>query len=352
MVLSTKFCWWCPSAGTQDYLSSGHHVQLQSFEYIKLVAKKCEKFGFSDILIPVSSRCLEPAIVASVIGAETKSLGLMLAARSGHWNPVHFARSIASLQLLYPNRIKINYVEGDPVEMIEEGDSVVIEDRFERKLEFIQIVERMLTGEVVSFDGRFFNVKNCALPQTLWPPKKLENMISGHSAESIGFASSRNLGILVYGGALKTVKGYINSSEIEFNHPTVVFGMAIQIFARNTSEEAWAVAAKFISQVKPKSYNKSLLFHTSRPYIDGMPVEELRKRGFWFNEILWYGLMVGKTHQRASLVGSYQSVAEELLKYKALGISYFILTADPNDVELDHIGKYVLPIYWRLESTY
>jgi alkanesulfonate monooxygenase len=59
---------------------------------------------------------------------------------------------------------------------------------------------------------------------------------------------------------------------------------------------------------------------------------------------LWGGLSTDNTGAAATLVGSYEQVAEALLAYAAVGVDSFLLSAVPHFEEAYRIGEHVLPL--------
>jgi alkanesulfonate monooxygenase len=349
MEKRSLFCWWCPSAGTQEYIGSGEHVEEQSFNYINEVGKACEMFGFDDLLIPISAGTIDPIIAACSIGNVTYRLNLMIAIRPGYWNPVHFARTISSLSKLYPERIKINLVEGNIQDCINYGDRIEFEKRSDRRIEFLEALVPLLKGQITSYNGKFFNITNCQLPRALSINKLPEIMVSGHTDESFLLGKEYSDTILFYGSSLNGAKDFISkiNNTKSYRQKDIKIGMSIQIIARKTKSEAKEAANKFISKIRPAIKEEALAFLADRPLIDGIDYKSLESREYWYNDILWYGMAKAKTHQRATLVGSYSDIVCELRKYEEIGISYFILTADPNLDELNHIGENILPFLKR-----
>jgi alkanesulfonate monooxygenase len=341
-----KFCWWCPSSGATRYLASGELEEAQSLEYILRSATAAEKLGFDSLLLPVSPRCVDPFVLTAYLAHRTERLNLLAAVRPGMWNPVQVARVVASLDMVAPGRIGINLVEGNICEANSEGDSLDQIARSTRQAEFCEIVSRLWAGERANSQGEHYQV-NCVMPPGLCPHVKPEIFVSGHTPAAIQLAFTYGSHILWFGESLSGIQkriAHLRETSLCSEKESPQCGIAINIIARRTRAEAIVVADKYISRVAPWQLRKVAEFNEKRPFIDGIHHLELEKRSYWADEVLWYGAARGKTHQRASLVGSYCDVAERLIQYARSGVSFFVLTGDPNGEEVRIIGENVLPL--------
>ena len=59
---------------------------------------------------------------------------------------------------------------------------------------------------------------------------------------------------------------------------------------------------------------------------------------------LWNGLSEVRVNCGTAIVGTPETVAEELSKYKALGIEEFILSGFPHLEECERVSEKVLPV--------
>lgn len=343
--MKLNICWYCPSSGVAQYLSSGPMDIPQSMQYILESATAAESLGFDSLLMPVSPRCVDPFIVAAFIAQHTTRLGLLVAIRPGMWNPVQAARAIASLCMMAPGRIAVNIVEGRPAENIAEGDNLGIEFHPARQLEFCKIVSELWKVGLSRLSGDYYRV-DCHMPTGLRPKVEPELLISGRTHDAIELASLYGSHVLWLGASLKSIKGLIDLSRTisERNAKPLRCGISINIIARSTRGEARTKAIQYISRVNERSLIRFGEHYRANPLIDGMQYLDLEKRGYWADDILWYGLARGKTGPIASLVGSYDDVAKRLIQYGELGVSYFVLTGEPNGEEVRIIGENVLPL--------
>jgi len=343
--MKLNLCWYCPSSGSGRYLSSGPLDVPQSMRYILESATAAESLGFDSLLMPVSPRCVDPFIVAAFLAQNTTNLRLLVAIRPGMWNPVQAARSIASLCMVAPGRIAVNIVEGRRAENIAEGDNLGIELHPARKLEFCKILSQLWKVGLANSSGDYYRV-DCHMPAGIRPKVEPELYISGRTNDAIELAALYGSHVLWLGACLNSVKRLIDLSWTisERNAKHLRCGIGMNIIARSTREEARARASEYISRVNERSLIRFGEHYRINPMIDGIHYLDLERRGYWADDILWYGLSRGKTGPIASLVGSYDDVAKRLIQYSELGVSCFVLTGEPNVEEVRIIGENILPL--------
>ncbi|MOA54934.1 Methanesulfonate monooxygenase [compost metagenome] len=68
-----------------------------------------------------------------------------------------------------------------------------------------------------------------------------------------------------------------------------------------------------------------------------------QRDSFLIQPHLWAGLTQVSDSVSVSIVGSYENVIKTIKKFNEIGTQYFILSASPNDEEIERIGQYVLP---------
>lgn len=326
-------------------MSSGELLRPHSPADAIHSAVQAEHYGFESILIPVSQRCMDPLILAALLGRETERIEIVAAIRPGLLNPATTARSIATLVLLNSGRVGINLVEGSLVECENEGDRISNSDREDRRLEFCEIMDALWQRGQFSKSSKFYGIKNARMPCGLRRGRQPRMYISGHSESAVELAAKYGSFLLVFGASLNKIKERISVIDKINNElkKEVRLGMAINIISRDTREEAHQYAMKYISKVSETHLKRVAEFRVKHPILDGIEFEVLRRNNYWWDDVLWYGMAKGKTHQTASLVGSHDDVAQRLIEYYRVGVDHFILTGDPNDCEVHTIGSHLLP---------
>lgn len=176
--MMVEFITMAPTSGDGEYVgavdgaeqvdgwtgTSGNAARPATREYITAVAQAAEKNGFSTLLLPVGSNCLDALVVAAGLLAHTEKLNILFAVRPGFTSPSLFAKQFATLDQWSNGRVFFNIVTGgSPVELAADGDFLDHDARYRRSREFIQVLHHYFSGEVFDFDGEFYQLKNAKL---------------------------------------------------------------------------------------------------------------------------------------------------------------------------------------------
>jgi alkanesulfonate monooxygenase len=115
--------------------------------------------------------------------------------------------------------------------------------------------------------------------------------------------------------------------------------------------EAWTLATAVLTQT---NYASTMVAarateypNTKRESVGQGCQWELRANSTdeWYIEPhLWAGISIVRSGAGMAIVGSYQQVAEYIVKYINLGITVFILSGYPHLEECENVGRNVLPL--------
>ena len=137
------------------------------------------------------------------------------------------------------------------------------------------------------------------------------------------------------------------------------YGIRLHVIARETSEEAWAVAERLLADLDPDTVAR-IQAGLARSQSEGQRrMTELHDQGGDFTagarardlEIapnLWTGVGLVRGGAGTALVGSYDEVAARIAEYRRIGLEHFILSGYPHLEEAYHVGEGVVPALQRL----
>ena len=101
-----------------------------------------------------------------MINSLSERLKFLVAFRPGMTAPFLAAQMARSFQNLSGGRLLLNVVTGgEDAEQRMFGDFLDKKQRYARADEFLEIVRRLWTGDVVNFDGEYLSVENAVLHQ-------------------------------------------------------------------------------------------------------------------------------------------------------------------------------------------
>jgi coenzyme F420-dependent glucose-6-phosphate dehydrogenase len=92
------------------------------------------------------------------------SLGTAVTAIVHRYNPVVVAQQLATLEALFPGRAYLGVGSGEAMNEVPAGmDWPSLDEQLERTEEALTIIARLLDGETVDFDGRWFRARGARL---------------------------------------------------------------------------------------------------------------------------------------------------------------------------------------------
>lgn len=292
------------------------------------VARWSEAAGHTGILVYTDNGIVDPWLTAQVVLQSTEALAPLIAVQPLYMHPYTAAKMIATLGFLHERRVFLNMLAGGfKNDLTALNDGTPHDDRYVRTVEYTQIVRRLLEGDVLTFEGKYYGVTNLkltpALPAHLFPGI----LISGSS--EAGLAAARAIGAT----AIKYPQP--PGDEEDQRKDGIQSGVRVGIVARATDEEAWSVARDRFPGDRKGQIAHSLAmkvsdshWHRQLSALGEKPVSDENPYWLWpfqnYNTFCPY------------LVGSYERVADELVRYVDLGYETFILDIPPSRDELEH----------------
>jgi coenzyme F420-dependent glucose-6-phosphate dehydrogenase len=162
--------------GPADYWVALAHERFQPDDLLKQ-AQEAEKAGFdgvvcSDHLAPWWTAQTAPTSsgnawvwLGAVAHATTRAtIGPAVTSIVHRYNPVVVAQQIATLGMLAPGRVMLGVGSGEAMNEVPAGMQwPSTEEQLARTEEALTIITRLLDGETVDFEGRFFKTKGAVL---------------------------------------------------------------------------------------------------------------------------------------------------------------------------------------------
>ena len=299
-------------------------------ERVAEVARWSERAGCTGMLVYTDNSLVDPWLVSQIILQNTFSLSPLVAVQPVYMHPYSVAKMIATLGFLYARKIFLNMVAGGfKNDLTALGDSTPHDNRYRRLIEYTAIVKQLLESRgPVTLDGQFYKVNGLTLNPPLAPQLFPGILISGSSAA--GIAAAAEIGAT----PVKYPEPIVPDAPRETNP----CGVRIGIVARLHNEDAWQVAhdrfpadrkgqltRQLASKISDSAWHKQLA--------------DVSRRGAAAQGAYWLHPFENYQTNCPYLVGSYDTVAEEVSKYIAHGYRTFILDIPPTEEELKHIGR-------------
>jgi alkanesulfonate monooxygenase len=311
----------CPQS--KDFARGDYLPQVQR------VARWSEAAGCTGMLIYTDNSIVDPWLVAQVTLQCTERLCPLVAVQPIYMLPYTAAKMVASLGALHGRRIWLNMLAGGfRNDLIALGDETPHDDRYARTIEYALLMRQLLENDApVNFAGRFYHVQGVRLAPAL-PPALLPGwLISGSSPAGRAAAVAMGAIAVEYPAPPDAAAGRTDDLPVGR-------GIRVGIVARDSADEAWAVAHARFPDDRRGRLSHALAMKTSdsawhrtlsglareRP-ADGSP----------------YWLWPFEQHRTFCpyLVGDFVTVAKEIARYLALGHRSFILDIplEPDDLD-------------------
>ncbi|MFG0594495.1 MULTISPECIES: FMNH2-dependent alkanesulfonate monooxygenase [Delftia] len=354
---SPDIFWFLPTSGDTRYLGTSDFGRAPTNAYMRQIAVTAEELGYDGLLIPTGSSCLDPWVVASSLVPVTQRIKLLVALRTSLGAPVSSARQAATLDQALGGRLLLNVVPGgDATELEADGIFLAHDERYAYADEFLTIWRRLLAGEAVDFDGKYFKVKQ---GRNFFPPvqKPHPPLYFGGSSDAAHDLASRQVDAYLTWGeppAAVAEKFADIRRRAAQQGRQVRLGVRLHVIVRETNEEAWADAERLISKLTDEDIARAQAGYARMDSVGQSRMAALhggRRDRLEVAPNLWAGVGLVRGGAGTALVGDAATVAERLREYAALGADSFVLSGYPHLEESIRFAELVFPLLGKRAVT-
>ncbi len=295
------------------------------------VSRWSDEAGCKGMLVYTDNGLLDPWLVSQIVIQNTRSLAPLVAVQPVYMHPYSVAKLVSSLSYLYGRRLCLNMVAGGfKNDLVALNDLTPHDRRYDRLIEYTTIIQRLLAGGPVTFEGEFYRVDQL----TLKPPlsKELFPVITISGSSAAGLAAAHTLGAIPVGYPEPPDKYTAQAGYGEGGS-----GIRVGIIAREREDEAWRIADERFPPDRKGQLTHDLAMKVS----DSVWHRTLSDLGGALKEkrsTYWLWPFQNYKGFCPYLVGSYNQVADELGRYVSAGNRTFILDVPSSQEELNHIG--------------
>lgn len=299
-------------------------------ENVVSVARWSEEYGCKGILVYTDNSLVDAWLVAQIIIQNTSTLCPLVAVQPAYMHPYTVAKMVSSFGHLYGRRVYLNMVAGGFTnDLAALNDTTPHDKRYARLIEYTTIIKRLLeSSDPVSFEGEYYKVNGLRMTPALVPELFPGVFVSGSS--EAGQAAARAMGATAveYPGPPKEYDQGMRPKALDA-------GIRVGIITRESNSEAWDVAhERFPADRKGQLTHKLAMKVSDSSWHKQLSEMAPETRG----EQNPYWLLPFENYKTFCpyLVGSYDVVAAELLRYLAVGYRKIILDIPPSVDELRH----------------
>jgi alkanesulfonate monooxygenase len=301
---------------------SKDHSQHLYKERVLEVAGWSDKAGCTGMLIYSDNSIIDPWLLANFVINETAQLAPLVAVQPVYMHPYTVAKMAATFQFMFYRPVWLNMIAGGfRNDLLALGDPTEHDDRYLRLTEYCQIINRLLAGDTVSLEGRFYQVKNLKLAP-LRLPIQANMLMSGSSDASRAAAEAV--------GAIAVE--YPEPPTDDPAHQVQNRGIRVGLIAAKTHEKAWAIANERFPGDRRGQLQHAMAIRTSDSSWQkrlGALAQEEQTGPYWLWPFKNYATFC------PYLVGDYDTVAAELGRYVGLGYETFILDIPREPIDLE-----------------
>src|SRR5262249_55763721 len=132
------------------------------------VSRWIDRAGCKGMLVYTDNGLLDPWLVSQAVIQSTESLPPLVAVQPVYMHPYSAAKVVATLRYLYGRRLcRTMAVGGFRNALIAPTDPTPHDRRYDRLVEYTTIIQRLLAGGAVTFEGVFYRVENLTLKPQL-----------------------------------------------------------------------------------------------------------------------------------------------------------------------------------------
>lgn len=295
------------------------------------VARWSEEFGCKGILVYCDNSLIDPWLVSQLIIENTESLCPLVAIQPIYMHPYSVAKMVASLAFLYRRRVYLNMVAGGfKNDLTALDDQTPHDKRYERLVEYTIIIKRLLSSSApVTYAGEFYRVQNLRMTPALAPELMPGIFVSGSSAAGLQAARAIGATAVQYPRAAAECAQEERPEDIET-------GIRVGMLARESEEEAWAVANERFPEDRKGELAHQLAMKTSDS-LWHKQLSEVAQDSHTARNVYWLRPFEMYKTFCPYLVGAYGKVAQEFSRYLDLGHTSVILDIPPSREELQHV---------------
>jgi len=327
-----------------EFLGVPNPDLASSWDHCRDITLTADRNGFDNILLPSGYTLgIDSVAFAAGIAPLVEQIQLLLAVRMGEmWLP-QLARQLATIDQMLHGRLTINIISSDMP-----GQALESAPRYQRTIEWMQVLRQLLNGESIDFHGEFVDLEldppRASTVSGTCPPFYFGGF-SPAAKETAAAAADVFLTwpdtVASVGDTIKDMQERADKHERELK-----YGLRSHVIVRETEAEARAAAERLISQLDAdtgEAIRQKSLDTASVGVSRQSDLREGSDDDGYAEAHLWTGVGRARSGAGAAIVGDPNQVAAKIAAYQEVGVEAFILSGYPHIAECDLFAEHVLP---------
>ncbi|GGR06814.1 LLM class flavin-dependent oxidoreductase [Deinococcus ruber] len=350
---TSEFLWFLQLSRDGEFIGTREKPPRKpTLPYLQSLMQTAGEAGFDALLTATNYHSEHEnytAAVATLARTAASDPALLIAVRPGMFHPAMYAKMLATLQNLFPGRVRLNIVTGSsPAENAMYGDFEAHAQRYERTREFMTILRQLWTAQPPqSYHSDLYAFEGAVLDPP--PVQPIPLYFGGASPAAQSIAADLADVYLMWGEReemLAERMTQMRALEAQTGRP-LRYGLRMHVVVRETEAEAHAAAERLISRVDPAV---RAAFVASYAQVDGVgqqrQIEMLRgvDERLMVEPGLWAGIGMARSGVGVALIGDPQQIADKIRRYEDMGFTSFIFSGYPHLEEARRFGELVMPL--------
>ncbi|HEY4252719.1 MAG TPA: LLM class flavin-dependent oxidoreductase [Roseomonas sp.] len=326
-------------------------------DFITRITRLHEEGGFDRVLAGYWTNAADGFLVLAHAAAVTTRLNFLLAHRPGFVAPTLAARQLATLDQLTGGRLALHVISGgEDVDQRKDGDYEGHSARYRRTDEFLGILRRIWTADApIDHDGEFYRFAQAWSDIRPAQTPYLPIFFGGASDSALQVAARHADVYALFGEPLAETGAMLDRVRTAMPAARqLAFSWSNRPIIAATEKQAWEKARDIRTRAVAKleaSGTAGLI--AAGQAVNSQRLVSLSQRGEVHDERLWTALagVLGGRGNSTALVGTAEQVARSLLRYRALGVSHFILRGWDPLPDVAQYGRELIPLLRELADT-
>jgi alkanesulfonate monooxygenase len=326
-------------------------------DHIEALTRAHEEGGFDRVLAGYWTNAADGFLVLAHAAAVAKKIHFLLAHRPGFVAPTLAARKLATLDHLTSGRLALHVISGgEDADQLKDGDAADHAARYRRTDEFLSVLRGIWNAEApLDHDGEFYSFRQAWSDIRPLQRPSVPIFFGGASDSALQVAARHADVYALFGEPLADTRAVLDRVRAALPEGRrIAFSWSNRPILGATEAQAWDYARHIQERAAAKlreSGHAGLI--PAGQAVNSQRLVGLSRRGEVLDERLWTamaGLLGGRGNSTA-LVGTPEQVARAMLRYRALGVSHFILRGWDPLPDVQHYGRELIPLLRELAEA-
>ena len=284
---------------------------------------------------------LEAWTASAALAALTENIEIITAIKPALYHPVVLAKQALQIEEISGGRFGINVVNAWFQPEIARAGLPFLEhdERYAYGREWLTVVDSLIRGERTTFRGKYFDVDDYQLKPASRYRSRPAVYVGGESDPARALAADYADVWFINGQPEDNVRRLIaDVARRPRGTSPARFGLAAFVIARDTDREATEELAYAFELAGRDTAETHAVLSNADP------------KAQMFKTFAAHPHVGTNGGTAAGLVGSYDTVAERIVRFGGLGIELFMLQFQPFESEMRRFAEHVIPRVRRLEQ--